>query len=122
MGFLQGKRALVTGIASQRSIATGIADAFHREGAELALTYQNEKLKLRVEDAAAGYGSNIVLPLDVASARSRDELVRELPLVLDGARLGLLVNNAGVLHGGERFTASVLVNEEVKVAIKAKIP
>ena len=44
-----------------------------------------------------------VLPLDVASARSRDELVRELPLVLDGARLGLLVNNAGVLHGGERF-------------------
>ena len=44
-----------------------------------------------------------VLPLDVASARSRDELVRELPLVLDGARVGLLVNNAGVLHGGERF-------------------
>src|SRR5690606_3169652 len=65
MGFLQGKRALVTGIASQRSIATGIADAFHREGAELALTYQNEKLKSRVEDAAAGYGSQIVLPLDV---------------------------------------------------------
>ena len=45
MGFLQGKRALVTGIASQRSIATGIADAMHREGAELALTYPNEKLK-----------------------------------------------------------------------------
>ncbi|MBO9715789.1 MAG: SDR family oxidoreductase [Pseudoxanthomonas sp.] len=44
-----------------------------------------------------------VLPLDVAMARSRDELLRELPLVLDGARLGLLVNNAGVLHGGERF-------------------
>ena len=66
MGFLQGKRALVTGIASQRSIATGIADAFHRQGAELALTYQNEKLKSRVEDAAAGYGSSIVLPLDVA--------------------------------------------------------
>ncbi len=44
-----------------------------------------------------------VLPLDVASARSREELLRELPLVLDGARIGLLVNNAGVLHGGERF-------------------
>jgi NAD(P)-dependent dehydrogenase (short-subunit alcohol dehydrogenase family) len=44
-----------------------------------------------------------VLPLDVATARSRDELVRELPLVLDDARLDLLVNNAGVLHGGERF-------------------
>ncbi|WP_372017391.1 SDR family oxidoreductase [Pseudoxanthomonas sp. 10H] len=44
-----------------------------------------------------------VLPLDVSSARSRDELVRELPLVLEGARLGLLLNNAGVLQGGERF-------------------
>ena len=67
MGFLQGKRALITGIASQRSIANGIAEAMHREGAELALTYQNEKLKSRVEGAANEYGSGIVLPLDVAS-------------------------------------------------------
>jgi enoyl-[acyl-carrier protein] reductase I len=66
MGFLQGKRALITGIASERSIATGIAEAMHREGAELAFTYQNEKLKTRVESAAAEYGSNIVLPLDVS--------------------------------------------------------
>ena len=44
-----------------------------------------------------------VLPLDVAAARSREELVRELPLVLGEDRLDLLVNNAGVLHGGERF-------------------
>ena len=66
MGFLQGKRALITGIASQRSIASGIAEAMHREGAELAFTYQNEKLKSRVEDAAKEYGSNIVIPLDVS--------------------------------------------------------
>lgn len=66
MGFLQGKRALVTGIASQRSIASGIAEAMHREGAELALTYQNDKLKTRVEKAAEEFGSDIVLPLDVA--------------------------------------------------------
>lgn len=66
MGFLQGKRALITGIASERSIATGIAEAMHREGAELAFTYQNDKLKTRVESAAAEYGSNIVLPLDVS--------------------------------------------------------
>ena len=66
MGFLQGKRALIVGIASQRSIASGIAEAMHREGAELAFTYQNEKLKSRVEDAAKEYGSDIVLPLDVA--------------------------------------------------------
>ena len=78
MGFLQGKRALVTGIASQRSIATGIADAFHREGAELALTYQNEKLKSRVEDAAAGYGSKIVLPLDVADDAQIDACFEQL--------------------------------------------
>jgi len=44
-----------------------------------------------------------VLPLDVASAKSRDELARELPLVLEGARIDLLVNNAGVLHSGERW-------------------
>ena len=78
MGFLQGKRALVTGIASQRSIATGIADAMHRQGAELALTYQNEKLKSRVEDAAANYGSKIVLPLDVADDGQIDACFDEL--------------------------------------------
>ncbi|UNK50436.1 enoyl-ACP reductase [Lysobacter sp. S4-A87] len=66
MGFLQGKRALITGIASERSIASGIAEAMHREGAQLAFTYQNDKLKSRVESAAAEYGSDIVLPLDVS--------------------------------------------------------
>ncbi|GHA69637.1 enoyl-ACP reductase FabI [Cognatilysobacter bugurensis] len=66
MGFLQGKRALITGVASQRSIASGIAEAMHREGAELAFTYQNDKLKSRVESAAAELGSDIVIPLDVA--------------------------------------------------------
>jgi enoyl-[acyl-carrier protein] reductase I len=66
MGFLQGKRALITGIASERSIATGIAEAMHREGAELAFTYQNDKLRSRVEKAAAEYGSRIVIPLDVS--------------------------------------------------------
>jgi enoyl-[acyl-carrier protein] reductase I len=78
MGFLQGKRALVTGIASQRSIANGIAEAMHREGAELALTYQNDKLKSRVEDAANEYGSRIVLPLDVSSDEQIDACFAEL--------------------------------------------
>jgi enoyl-[acyl-carrier protein] reductase I len=66
MGFLQGKRALITGIASERSIASGIAEAMHREGAQLAFTYQTEKLRTRVEKAAGDYGSDIVLPLDVS--------------------------------------------------------
>jgi enoyl-[acyl-carrier protein] reductase I len=78
MGFLQGKRALVTGIASQRSIANGIAEAMHRQGAELALTYQNDKLKSRVEDAASEYGSKIVLPLDVSSDAQIDACFAEL--------------------------------------------
>ncbi|MDX1625569.1 MAG: SDR family oxidoreductase, partial [Wenzhouxiangellaceae bacterium] len=47
MGMLEGKKALIVGVASPRSIAWGIAEAMHREGAELAFTYQNEKLKSR---------------------------------------------------------------------------
>ena len=53
MGFLNGKKALIVGLASNRSIAYGIAKAFHAQGAELAFTYQNEKLKERVERMAA---------------------------------------------------------------------
>lgn len=66
MGFLQGKRALITGIASQRSIANGIAESMHAQGADLAFTYQNEKLKSRVEDVAGRLGGGPVFPLDVA--------------------------------------------------------
>jgi len=69
MGFLAGKRYLIVGVASDRSIATGIAEAMHREGAELAFTFQNEKLKSRVVKAAERYGSSEALcyPCDVAS-------------------------------------------------------
>ena len=67
MGFLQDKRVLVTGVASNRSIAWGVAQAMQREGAQLAFTYQGEKLQSRVEGLAAKCGSDLVLPLDVAS-------------------------------------------------------
>jgi enoyl-[acyl-carrier protein] reductase I len=66
MGFLSGKKALIAGIASNRSIAYGIARSMHREGAELAFTYPNEKLKPRVEKFAEEFDSKIVLPCDVA--------------------------------------------------------
>lgn len=66
MGFLAGKRALIVGLATERSIAYGIASAMHREGAELAFTYQNDRLKDRVSDIAKELGSQIVLPMDVA--------------------------------------------------------
>jgi len=65
MGFLSGKRALIVGVASDRSIAWGIAEAMHREGAELAFTYANDKLKERVDTLAQSIGSKLVLPLDV---------------------------------------------------------
>lgn len=67
MGFLAGKRALIVGLASNRSIAYGIAQAMHREGAELAFTYQNDKLKGRVEKMAAEFGTSITMPCDLAS-------------------------------------------------------
>lgn len=78
MGFLSGKRILVTGVASKLSIAYGIAQAMHREGAELAFTYQNDKLKGRVEEFAAQLGSNIVLQCDVAEDASIDAMFAEL--------------------------------------------
>jgi enoyl-[acyl-carrier protein] reductase I len=67
VGFLAGKRALIAGLASERSIAFGIAAAMRREGAELAFTYQNDRLKDRVVDMAQGFGAAHVLPMDVAS-------------------------------------------------------
>jgi len=64
MGFMSGKRALIVGVATDRSIAWGIAQAFHREGATLALSYAGEKFKERVEPLAAEVGA-ITMPLDV---------------------------------------------------------
>jgi enoyl-[acyl-carrier protein] reductase I len=65
MGFLASKRALIVGVATDRSIAWGIAQAMHREGATLAFSYVNDKLKERVEPLAQSLGSTLTLPLDV---------------------------------------------------------
>ena len=93
MGFLQGKRALIVGIASERSIASGIAEAMHREGAELAFSYQNDRLKSRVEDAAKEYGSSIVLPCDVASDTEISALFESLGQ--HWGQLDILVHSVG---------------------------
>ncbi|HJL66035.1 MAG: enoyl-ACP reductase [Arenicellales bacterium] len=84
MGFLNGKRALIVGVASDRSIAWGIAKAMHREGAEIAFTYQTEKLKPRVEKLAAHADSDIVIPCDVSSDEEIDALYGELDNYWDG--------------------------------------
>lgn len=93
MGFLHGKRALIVGIASQRSIAWGIANAMHREGAQLAFTYQNERLRDRVDEAASTFGSNIVLPCDVSSDAVIETLFAELGKHWDG--FDILVHSVG---------------------------
>ncbi len=93
MGFLQGKHALVTGILSNRSIAWGIARALHREGAELALTYVDEKLRGRVDEAATQLGTDIVLPCDVSRDGDIDNLFESLGKRWDG--LDILVHSIG---------------------------
>ncbi|MDR0481345.1 MAG: enoyl-ACP reductase FabI [Gallionellaceae bacterium] len=67
MGFLANKRILLTGMISSRSIAYGIAQAMHREGAELAFTYQGDRVKDRVFEMAKEFNSDLVFPCDVGS-------------------------------------------------------
>jgi enoyl-[acyl-carrier protein] reductase I len=78
VGFLSGKRALIVGLATERSIAYGIASAMRREGAELAFTYQNERLKERVEAIARAFESPLVLPMDVARDAEIDAAFAQL--------------------------------------------
>ena len=74
MGFLTGKRILVTGMLSNRSIAYGVAAACHREGAELAFTYQTDRFLERVTEMAAEFSSSLVFPCDVASDQEISDL------------------------------------------------
>ncbi len=78
MGFLTGKKILVTGVISNRSIAYGIAKAARREGAEIALTYQNERFKERVTDMAKELGSSLALPCEVTSDAEIEALFKEI--------------------------------------------
>ena len=84
MGFLADKRILITGVAGERSIAWGTALAMQREGAQLAFTYQTDKLKPRVDKLATSLGADIVLPLDVASDQQIADLFQELGNHWDG--------------------------------------
>jgi enoyl-[acyl-carrier protein] reductase I len=84
MGFLAGKRALIVGLLSNRSIAYGIAEAMKREGAELAFTYQIDKFQDRVGKLAAEFDSNIVLPCDVSDDAQIDNLFADLKKHWDG--------------------------------------
>ncbi|MFZ9677892.1 MAG: enoyl-ACP reductase FabI [Quisquiliibacterium sp.] len=84
MGFLAGKRILVTGLLSNRSIAYGIARSCHAQGAELAFTFQNERFEARVREMAAEFGSSLVFPCDVAEDAQIDGLFDGLRASWDG--------------------------------------
>ncbi len=78
MAFLQDKKALIIGVASKKSIAWGIAQAMAREGAELALTYQNDRLASRVQGLAEEVGSDFTMPLDVSQDDQIDAVADSL--------------------------------------------
>jgi enoyl-[acyl-carrier protein] reductase I len=78
MGFLADKKILITGLLSKHSIAYGIAKACHREGAQLAFTYQSERFEDRIKKFAAEFGSDITIPLDVSSDEQIDNVFVEL--------------------------------------------
>jgi enoyl-[acyl-carrier protein] reductase I len=78
MGFLAGKRLLITGVLNQRSIAWGIAQACHREGAELAFSYQGERFKDRLAEYAAELGSKLVFDCDVGDDAQIERLFAQL--------------------------------------------
>lgn len=85
MGFLAGKKILITGLISNRSIAYGVAQACHREGAELAFSYQGERIRDRVmEMAQKDFGSTLSFPCDVSSDTEIDSLFTELGKHWDG--------------------------------------
>jgi enoyl-[acyl-carrier protein] reductase I len=93
MGFLTGKRALIVGVASNKSIAWGIAQAMHREGAELAFTYQGDRLKDRVIQYAGEVGSTITAPCDVTNDQEIEGVITELSKHWNG--LDILVHSVG---------------------------
>ena len=84
MGFMSGKKVLITGMLSNRSIAYGIAKAMHREGAALAFTFQGEAVKDRVVALAAEFGSDLIFPCDVTDDQQIDDLFADLGKRWDG--------------------------------------
>ena len=78
MGFLTGKKLLITGVLSNRSIAYGIAKACHAQGAELAFSYVGERFKDRITEFAADFGSNLIFDCDVGSDEQITQLFTDL--------------------------------------------
>ncbi len=106
MGFLAGKRILITGLLSNRSIAYGVAKACHREGAELALTYQNDRFKDRISKFADEFGAALIFPCDVAEDAQIEQLFAELGKAWE-AQFDKLFNLLG-LKDTKQFTGKFI--------------
>ncbi|MDP3760445.1 MAG: enoyl-ACP reductase FabI [Ramlibacter sp.] len=78
MGFLTGKKLLITGVLSNRSIAYGIAKACHEQGAELAFSYVGERFKERITEFAADFGSTLIFDCDVGDDAQIEKLFADL--------------------------------------------
>jgi enoyl-[acyl-carrier protein] reductase I len=108
VGLLDGKTALVTGVANRWSIATGIARALHAHGATLAFTYQGERVQDEVEKLAAELGGARAYPCDVTSDEALAELNRAL--ARDHGRLDALVHSIAFVNkedlGGKVYATS----------------
>ncbi len=92
-GLLRGRRAVITGVANDRSIAWAIAHAFHAEGAELAFTYPGEAMERRVRPLAESLGAKAIVDCDVAKDDDIDRTVEEIRKVWD--RVDVLVHSIG---------------------------
>ncbi|BDG02196.1 enoyl-ACP reductase FabI [Anaeromyxobacter oryzae] len=92
-GLMKGKRAIITGVANERSIAWAIAQAFHREGAELVFTYPGEAMGARVRPLAEGLGAKAILDCDVSKDADIERTVADVKKVWD--RVDVVVHAIG---------------------------
>lgn len=131
MSLLEGKRGLVIGIANENSIAAGCAQAFVREGAELAVTYLNDKARPYVEPVASDLNASLFMPLDVTSDTEMDALFAAI--AAKWGQLDFLLHSVAYcpqddLHGGvvdcsrEGFGAAmdISVHSFIRLARRAR--
>lgn len=118
-GLMAGKRGLIMGVANKNSIAWGIANAAHNQGAELAYTYQGDALKKRVVPLAESTGSSLILPCDVTDTQSVDALFETIEKEwgkLDFVVHAIAFSDKAELNGRyvdttqENFTQTMLVS------------
>lgn len=107
MGFLNGKKLLITGLLSNRSIAYGIAKACHAQGAELAFSYVGERFKDRITDFAAEFDSKLVFDCDVGSDEQIERMFADLSQA--GQSLTALCMRLVLRHARQLLAISLMV-------------